>query len=179
MAKKTTDAGRQDAGYTSYLTFKLDLVKSAMLRRANLVYRRELGLDVRSLRLLRAICDNPGVTATGLRELTLVEKTLLSKDLAELVGLKLVRRSIHPDDARHHQLWPTARGKQVRGASDDLGHAMEAVMLSVLSPDEHAVLDELLGRLAREFLAETGDIEDLLAALEEHVAKARRLRGAA
>ena len=176
MAKKTTDAGRQDAGYASYLTFKLDLVKSAMLRRANLVYRRELGLDVRSLRLLRAICDTPGVTATGLRELTLVEKTLLSKDLAELVGLKLVRRSIHPDDARHHQLWATARGKQVRTASDDLGHAMETVMLSVLSPDEHATLDNLLGKLAREFLAETGDIEDLIAVLKDHTAEARRLR---
>src|SRR3546814_17972671 len=95
-----------------------------MLRRANLVYRRELGLDVRTLRLLRAVCDAPGVTAKGLQELTLIEKTILSKVLAELIDLKLVRRSIHPDDARHHQLWTPPRGKSVRAASDKIGHTM-------------------------------------------------------
>src|SRR3546814_16142098 len=92
-----------------------------MLRRANLVYRRELGLDVRTLRLLRAVCDAPGVTAKGLQELPLIEKTILSNVLAELIALKLVRRSNHPDDARHHQLWPTPRGNSVRAARDKLG----------------------------------------------------------
>lgn len=176
MPKKFVEARQQSTEFASYLTFKLDLVKSAMLRHANQVYRRELGLDVRSLRLLRAVCDTPGVTSTGLRELTLVEKTLLSKDLAELVGLKLIRRSIHPGDARHHQLWATTRGKQVRAASDDLGHAMEAVMLSVLSPEEHADLDRLLGKLSQKFLADTGDVETLIAVLKDHTAQARRLR---
>ncbi|HEU0230116.1 MAG TPA: MarR family winged helix-turn-helix transcriptional regulator [Burkholderiaceae bacterium] len=172
MGKTNTESGSHDPGFTSYLTFKLDLVKSAMLHRANQVYRRELGLDVRSLRLLRAICDTPGITATRLREITLVEKTLLSKDLTQLVSLKLVRRSIHPDDARHHQLWATAGGKRIRAASDDLGHAMENVMLSMLSSEEHATLNELLGKLSREFLAETGDVDDLIGVLNTHRAKA-------
>src|SRR3546814_19560110 len=115
-----------------------------MLRRANLVYRRELGLDVRTLRLLRAVCDAPGVTAKGLQELTLIEKTILSKVLAELIALKLVRRSIHPDDARHHQLWPTPRGKSVRAASDKLGHPLDKAMLAVLTPAESRQLHRLL-----------------------------------
>src|SRR3546814_11654607 len=96
-----------------------------MLRRANLVYRRELGLDVRTLRLLRAVCDAPGVTAKGLQELTLIEKTILSKVLAELIALTLVRRSIQPDDASHHQLWTKPLGKSVRAASDKLGRSVE------------------------------------------------------
>lgn len=171
MGKINTKADSQSPGFANYLTFRLDLAKSVMLHRANQVYRRELGLDVRSLRLLRAICDTPGVTATRLREITLVEKTLLSKDLAQLAGLKLVRRTIHPDDARHHQLWATASGKRVRAASDDLGHAMESIMLSMLSPEEHATLNELLGKLSREFLAETGGVEDLIVALRSQMAK--------
>src|SRR3546814_1635008 len=79
------------------------------------------------------VCSSD-LTAKGLQELTLIEKTLLSKVLAELMALKLVRRSIHPDDARHHQLWPTPRGKSVRAASYKLGHTMEKAMLAVLPP---------------------------------------------
>jgi hypothetical protein len=30
----------------------------------------------------------------------------------DLIGRELVRRSVHPDDARHFQLWPTAAGRQ-------------------------------------------------------------------
>src|SRR3546814_3912945 len=141
MAKTTIEVKQRSSDFADYLTFRLDLVKSEMLRRANLVYRRELGLDVRTLRLLRAVCDAPGVTAKGLQELTLIEKTILSKVLAELIALKLVRRSIHPDDARHHQLWPTPRGKSVRAASDKLGHTMEKAMLAVLTPAEQRQLN--------------------------------------
>jgi len=160
MAKTPIQVTQHRSEFAAYLTFKLDLVKSEMLRQANLVYRKEFGLDVRSLRLLRAICDNPGVTATGLRELTLVEKTILSKVVAELIALKLIRRSIHPDDARHHQLWPTRRGTELRIASDDLGHTMESAMLSVLSSDEQNNLNRLLDKLAKEFLANAGQKED-------------------
>ncbi len=156
MVKISTEIKQEKPEFSAYLTFKLDLVKSEMVRRANLTYRQELGLDVRSLRLLRAVCDNAGLTATDLRELTLIEKTILSKDLAELISLKLIRRSIHPDDARHHQLWPTARGKKLRAASDNLGHKMESAMLSVLSPDEQGHLNQLLDKLSKEFLANAG-----------------------
>lgn len=139
------------APFRHYLTFKLDLVKSAMLRPANEAYRREFGLDVRALRLLRAICDIPGVTATQLHELTLVEKTLLSKDLKVLIDRRLVRRSIDPDDARQYRLQATAQGRKIRAASDTLGHAMENVLLAALTAQEHAHLDRLLDKLLRKF----------------------------
>ncbi len=162
MAKKPVQVAPNSTDFTDYLSFKLDLVKCEMLREANLVYRREFGLDVRSLRVLRAICDNPGVTATGLRDLTLVEKTILSKELAQLIGLKLIRRSIHPVDARNHQLWATARGKSLRAASDDLGHTMEDAMLAtLLSSDERSTLNHLLNKLAYGFL-EGGEARNVM-----------------
>jgi len=144
-------SGAQDQGdFTSYLTFRLDLLKTEMIRRANLVYRREIGLDVRLLRVLRAVCDSPGRTATEVRDLTLIEKTLLSKLMAELIDRKLVRRTIHPDDARHYQLWPTAAGSRIRTTSDRIGHAMEEQMLSVLSTAERSDLERILGKLVNE-----------------------------
>jgi DNA-binding MarR family transcriptional regulator len=153
MAKIPVRITPGSSRFTAYLTFKLDLVKSEMLRGANLAYRREFGLDVRSLRVLRAICDNPGVTSSGLRDLTLIEKTILSKVLADLIARKLIRRSIHPAEARHHQLWATPSGKCLRDERDDLGHSMEDEMLSVLSRAEQSDLNRLLDKLASHFLA--------------------------
>ena len=151
--KTKTDMTEKDFAY--FLTFKLDLIKSEMISRANAVYRPACGLDVRSLRVLRIICDAPGVTATALKEQTLIEKTLLSKLMAELIERKLVRRTIHPDDARHFQLWPTAAGKRTRATSDELGHAMESEMLAVLSSDERAQLNRIVDKLVDAFRSST------------------------
>ncbi|CAH2803159.1 MAG: hypothetical protein CPDRYMAC_5569 [uncultured Paraburkholderia sp.] len=139
--KREEDAARENGGgldaVSHYLTFKLDFIKSEMISRANAEYRPAFGLDVRSLRILRVICDMPGITAGVLKEETLVEKTLLSKLIADLIERKLVRRSIHPDDARHYQLWPTAAGKRICVSSDDVGRSVEIKMLSVLTHDKY------------------------------------------
>lgn len=145
------DAAASTRGVSYFLTFKLDLIKSEMISRANAAYRPAVGLDVRSLRVLRIICDAPGITATTLKELTLIEKTLLSKLVADLIERKLVRRSIHPDDARHFQLWPTAAGKRTRTSSDELGQSLETEILSVLSADERSQLNRIVDKLVDEF----------------------------
>jgi DNA-binding MarR family transcriptional regulator len=138
-------------GMALYLTFKLDLIKSEMISRANAEYRPAFGLDVRSLRVLRVICDTPRITASALREQTLIEKTLLSKLIADLIERRLVRRSIHPDDARHFQLSPTAAGKRMRASSDQLGQSMETEMLSMLTAEERGQLNVIVDKLVDEF----------------------------
>lgn len=141
---------KEESDFSSFLTFRLDLLKTEMIRNANLVYRREFDLDVRALRVLRAICDAPGATATKLRESTLIEKTLLSKMLADLVDRKLVRRRIHPDDARHYQLWPTSSGERTRRLSDAVGDSMEQRMLSTLSDAEKREFRRIIDKLVAE-----------------------------
>lgn len=150
-ASRKAKAASTESEFAYFLTFKLDLIKSEMISRANAVYRPALGLDVRSLRVLRIICDAPGVTATTLKEQTLIEKTLLSKLVTELIERKLVRRTIHPDDARHFELWPTAAGKRTRTASDELGQSMETEMLSMLSSGEREELNRIVDKLVEVF----------------------------
>jgi len=150
-ASQKAKAVSTESKFAYFLTFKLDLIKSEMISRANAVYRPAFGLDVRSLRVLRIICDAPGITATTLKEQTLIEKTLLSKLVGELIDRKLVRRSIHPDDARHFQLWPTAVAKRTRAASDELGQSLETEMLSMLSSDEREELNRIVDKLVEVF----------------------------
>jgi DNA-binding MarR family transcriptional regulator len=141
----------QSTEWNYFLTFKLDLVKSEMISRANASYRSAVGLDVRSLRVLRVICHTEGITATELKEHTLIEKTLLSKLVAELIERKLVRRTIHPDDARHFQLWPTAAGKRLRATADEFGQSLETEMLSMLSAQERGELNRIVDKLVDVF----------------------------
>ncbi|OLL29017.1 MarR family transcriptional regulator [Burkholderia sp. SRS-W-2-2016] len=122
-----------------------------MISRANASYRAAVGLDVRSLRVLRVICHAEGITATELKEQTLIEKTLLSKLVADLIERKLVRRSIHPDDARHFQLWSTAAGKRLRTTADQFGQSLETEMLSMLSADERSELNRIVDKLVDVF----------------------------
>lgn len=143
--------GRQGTEGSYFLTFKLDLVKSEMISRANASYRSAVGLDVRSLRVLRVICDTEGITATALSEQTLIEKTLLSKLIADLIERKLVRRSIHPDDARQFQLSPTAAGKRLRVTADEHGQSLETEMLSMLSAQERGELNRIVDKLVEAF----------------------------
>lgn len=150
-ASQKATAVSTESEFAYFLTFKLDLIKSEMISRANAVYRPAFGLDVRSLRVLRIICDAPGITATTLREQTLIEKTLLSKLVADLIERKLVRRSIHPDDARHFQLSPTAAGKRTRAASDELGQSLETEMLSMLSSADREELNRIVDKLVEVF----------------------------
>ncbi|MFP3553298.1 MarR family winged helix-turn-helix transcriptional regulator [Paraburkholderia sp. SIMBA_049] len=149
--KRKGDVASHHAKSAYFLTFKLDLIKTEMIRRANGVYRPACGLDVRSLRVLRIVCDTPGITTTALKEQTLIEKTLLSKLLSDLIDRKLVRRTIHPDDARHFQLWATAAGEKTRVASDELGQSLEAEMLSMLSQDERDELNRIVDKLVDVF----------------------------
>jgi MarR family transcriptional regulator, temperature-dependent positive regulator of motility len=160
--KKKAQGATRDGGvqpgieWNYFLTFKLDLVKSEMISRANASYRQAVGLDVRSLRVLRVICNTEGITATALRQYTLIEKTLLSKLVADLIERKLVRRSIHPDDARQFQLWPTAAGKRLRTTADELGQTLETEMLSMLSAQERGELNRIVDKLVEVF-RQTGD----------------------
>lgn len=149
--EKATTVDSTKTKFSYFLTFKLDLVKSEMIRQANAVYRPACGLDVRSLRVLRIICDEPGITASMLKGQTLIEKTLLSKVMAELIKRKLVRRTVHPNDARHFQLWPTVAGKRTRSSSDELGMSLEVEMLAALSSEELEELNRIMDKLVEAF----------------------------
>jgi DNA-binding MarR family transcriptional regulator len=96
------------------------------------------------------------VTASSVSRQSLIEKTLLSKLLAELIQRKLVRRTVHPDDARHFQLWPTPAALRVRDQAHELGKKLEDEMLSpLLTRDERKTLGHLVDKLMRMF--ETGE----------------------
>jgi len=138
--------------YSDFLTFKLDLTSSLLIDRANVVYREHWNLDVRALRVLRLVCAEPDITPKQVSQRALIEKTLLSKVLAELDTRGLIGRTAHPSDGRSVALRATSAGLKIGRASEALGSALEAELAKTLSASERKTLERLLDKLSRNLL---------------------------
>ncbi|MCC8392697.1 MarR family transcriptional regulator [Paraburkholderia sp. MMS20-SJTR3] len=139
--------------YSDFLTFRLDLTSALLINRANEVYRERWDLDVRALRVLRLVCAEPDITPKTVSQRALIEKTLLSKVLAELETRGLISRNAHPSDRRSIALRATANGLEVAQASEALGSALEVELAKGLSANERKTLERLLGKLSKSLLA--------------------------
>ncbi|MGE8449132.1 MAG: MarR family winged helix-turn-helix transcriptional regulator [Pseudomonadales bacterium] len=138
--------------YSDFLTFKLDLTSALLIDRANVAYRERWNLDVRALRVLRLVCAEPDTTPKEVSRRTLVEKTLLSKALAELETRGLISRNAHPSDRRSVMLRATADGFEVARASGVLGLALEVELAEALTAGERKTLERLLDKLSNSLL---------------------------
>jgi DNA-binding MarR family transcriptional regulator len=133
----------------SFLTFRLDQLSQTAMAKASQVYKEQLGLNIRELRVLRAIGDQPGLSSRTLSEATFIEQTLVSKHLRKLVDAGLVQRALESADARRVALHLTAEGDAIREAADRLGEEMERDFLSVLTPEELAQFNRCIDKLRR------------------------------
>jgi DNA-binding MarR family transcriptional regulator len=133
----------------SFLTFRLDQLSQTAMAKASQVYKERLGLNIRELRVMRAIGDQPGLSSRSLSEATFIEQTLVSKHLRKLVDAGLVQRELESADARRVALHLTAQGEVIREEADRLGKEMERDFLSVLTSEELAQFNHCLAKLRR------------------------------
>ena len=134
--------------YSDFLTFRLDLTSELLINRANAVYRERWNLDVRGLRILRLVCAEPDITPKGVSQRALVEKTLLSKVLADLETRGLISRDTHPADRRSVALRATDYGFEVAQLSEVVGKELEKELVAALTASERKALEKLLDKLA-------------------------------
>ncbi|WP_245253607.1 MarR family winged helix-turn-helix transcriptional regulator [Paraburkholderia sp. LEh10] len=145
--------GREGANlYSDFLTFRLDLTSELLISRANAVYREQWNLDVRALRVLRLVCSEPDITPKEVSQRALIEKTLLSKILANLEARDLIGRDTHAADRRSVALRATPYGFKVARDSEALGIELESELVKALSASERKSLEKLLDKLARSLL---------------------------
>lgn len=136
-----------------YLTYKLDLIKTLATKAVDAYYVEASGMRVRELRLLRLVHDTPGVAATELRHRLVLDKTLLSKNLADLEKRGLIERETDPHDNRVQRLHLSAVGLRVWRECERIGRRLEAEMFADMPEDDwhrlHDLLDSALASLDR------------------------------
>ncbi len=140
-----------------YLTFKLDLLKTMASKAADNRYGDSIGLRIKELRILRLLHDLPGIAATDLRHKLVLDKTLLSKNLAVLEERGLIARSQDPQDNRLHRLYLTKEGLRAWKEAERIGRALEREMFAELQPEEWQQLHRLLGRALASFASWQGE----------------------
>ena len=138
-----------EAKLKSFVTYRLDqLIHTAMAKASN-AYKEQIGLNIRELRVVRAIGNDPGISSKALSDLTLIEQTLLSKHLRKLIAEGYVRREMESSDARRVALSLTESGLRIREKAQIVGEQLEADFLSVLTPDEQKLFDSCVIKLSR------------------------------
>ena len=139
------------ASDTPYLTYKLDLIKTIASKAADAHYRKAFDLRIRELRVLRLVHRFPGITATELGSKLVVDKTLLSKNIAYLEARGLISREADAKDNRLQCLSLTEAGLKIWQESERIGRRLEGEMFSGLTPDEWDKLHSLLDRVVMSF----------------------------
>jgi DNA-binding MarR family transcriptional regulator len=141
---KAGPKARPKAGPERYLTYRLDVLSTGAIRIANEAYVASCGLEVRELRILRLIDDNPGITFSDLTEQTRFERSLASRLLNGLLRDGLVERENSATDARVFHLRTTEAGRERRHLAARIGQKLEAHLLRPLSEQQRTGLLETI-----------------------------------
>lgn len=149
-------------------TYQLASIAEDAITPAAKLFKQRFGLDVRELRVLRLIGDEPGISFTELAHRTRFERSATSRMLSRLIKTALVRRVIDEEDARKFQFFLTQKGENLRQQADPLSLELESLILSILTGQERQefrrVLDKLTVWLASEFPRALADFEQTLSA---------------
>ena len=145
---------------TLALNFRLDILSSEAMKSVDVIYRRECGLDVRHLRILRLIGHQPGITFSHLAEQTRLERGLTSRIVTALTAKGLIKREVSTADARQFHLGLTAKGEKVREQVGRLGDQLEQLFLTPLTAEERTILFACLDKLTA-WVRQGGGLERL------------------
>ncbi len=138
----------QKRSFRYYVNFRLEQVARTAREQADEVYKRRCGFDVLHIRVLRFISENPGQPVSSVVRESLLDRTLVSRIISNLVRHKLIERTISAEDARKLLLTTTAAGEERVRDANALGHALNLDLLSVLNAHEIEVFERCLAKLA-------------------------------
>ncbi len=145
MSEKLKTTTKDDLN--SFLSYRIDKVLNSVMAKASKVYKDNLGLTIREMRVVRAIAEEPGISVGRLSDITLIEPTLISKHLKHLLSLNYIERRINEKDARQFLLYLTSAGSNVYHQANIVGKTSHDDMLTTLTHDEIQQLDFLLKKL--------------------------------
>jgi DNA-binding MarR family transcriptional regulator len=133
--------------FRNYMNMRLEQVARTGRDAADKIYRRECGINIQTIRVLRIVSENPGLAVNQVKREANLDRTLVSRIVSDLVKRKLLARAISPDDARHFLLSTTPDGERLVKQANVLGDALNRDFLGVLDLAELEVFDRCLTKL--------------------------------
>lgn len=109
------------------------------------------------------ICRDPGITQDRLPERICVNKSTVTRTLAQLEKNGFIERKINPADKRTTNVYPTERARQVYPRIMEVIAVWDEAVTSTLAPEEREQLLSLLQRVA----ARAGEVRNTPPQIEE------------
>lgn len=131
-----------------HLVYKLLMIANAANHGAEPTVLEVCGIDIRTLRVLRLIVDEPGITFAEITSLAFLEKSLASRLIQTLVREGYVERRSAPEDARRFELFPLEKGNQTYQKAEMIRHAGLSLLLEPLTPHQAEELEKSLEKIA-------------------------------
>ncbi len=152
-----------------FIAFRVSMLAHLVGRIVGLTYGRRFGVSLRQWRVLAFVGRYGSLSAREVARRTPLDKSQVSRAVAELIAQGLLRSSEAAGDRRRKQLILTADGRRLHARLLALGRERNARFAGALTDAEHAVFARGLAKLtdeARQF------VKELLA--EERKPRARR-----
>lgn len=128
--------------------YQLNILGNAAIASIERRFVANVGYDIRTVRVLRLIGDNPGITFAEITALTGLERSLTSRLIQLLVRQNHVERTNFETDARRFGLYITKSGQSVRGKADRISERALTLIFRDIPPDEAAAFTRTMETLA-------------------------------
>lgn len=128
--------------------YQLNILGNAAIASVEKGFVAEVGLDVRTVRVLRLIGDNPGITFADITVMTGLERSLTSRLIQCLVRGGHVKRRNYEIDARRFGLHITRAGQVVRDRADLISGRAHKLLFQKLTPQQITAFTSVMGVLA-------------------------------
>lgn len=132
------------------ISYRVHKLAGALSRGAAMRYRREFDVSLVEWRTIALLGDFAPLSLKQLATLAALDKSLVSRTVSTLAERGLVQRETSSADAREVELRLTEAGAQVFEGLVRAARERDAAFRAALTPEELAVLDDLLKRLEAE-----------------------------
>ena len=132
-----------------YLPYRLSILSNLVSGRIAETYVDKFALSITEWRIMAVLGEYPGISADEVSLKTQIEKSILSRAIAKLLGRHLVARELSPQDRRRSMLSLTDTGQAVYDEIVPVAYQMEQELLECFSAEEQQSFSELVDRLYR------------------------------
>lgn len=130
-----------------FLPYRLSVITNRISGALSRHYADRFGIGIPEWRVIANLGRTPGLTANEVVERSAMDKVTVSRAVAALEQKGLLEREKDSADKRKSRLTLSAKGQQVYAEIAPLALGFERDLLTVLSPDEAALLDRIIDKL--------------------------------
>lgn len=132
----------------NFLPYRFAVLSESLSQCVAQVYRERFGLSRDEWRVLAALADGAKHRMVDVAARSTLEKMQVSRAAARMEGEGLIEKLPDPDDGRGWLLHLKPAGRALYAKLVPMVRSREAFLLEALTPQEQAVLDRALGKLA-------------------------------